>query len=130
MDHQDAVSSPASPQWFSAKLTELGAKQTTAVMKWQAEMFDVLQGWNRQCFQRAQSEAELASETAGKLMSARSLPETATAYREWLTRRIGMLGKDSERFFAETQKMFQTNGREFARSGSNRIMLSTGNFCH
>jgi hypothetical protein len=109
MEQQEAVSSSAraSAEW----LTALGTKQTSAVMRLQAEMFDLLQGWNRQCFQRAQSEAELASETAGKLMSARSLPETATACREWFSRRIDLLGKDSERFFAETQKVFRTNGR-------------------
>jgi hypothetical protein len=113
---RESETSSVAPDWFGAKFAEIGAKQTAALVKMQAQMFDVLQGWNRQCLQRAQSEAELVSHTADKLMSARSIPETATAYREWLDRRINLFGKDSEQFFTESQKILDLGGQHLADS--------------
>jgi hypothetical protein len=49
-------------------------------------------------------------------MSARSIPETATAYREWLDRRINLFGKDSEQFFTESQKILDLGGQHLANS--------------
>jgi hypothetical protein len=108
----------ATPDWFGEKLAAAGAKQTAALIEMQSRMFDVLQGWNRQCLARAQSEADLASDTAGKLMSARSIPETATAYREWLDRRINLIGKDSETVIAESQKILDIGGQHLAKGWS------------
>jgi hypothetical protein len=123
-ESQAETSSSAMPDWFGAKIAEIGAKQTAALVKMQAQVFDVLQGqvfdvlqgWNRQCLARAQSEAELATATADKLMSARSIPETATAYREWLDRRMNLFGEDSEQFFTESQKILDLGGQHLANS--------------
>ena len=112
----ESETSTGAPDWFGARFAEIGAKQTAALVKMQAQMFDVLQGWNRQCLARAQSEAKLASDTADKLMSARSIPETATACREWLDRRINLFGKDSEQFFTESQKILDLGGQQLAKS--------------
>jgi hypothetical protein len=115
-ESQAETSSSAMPDWFGARIAEIGAKQTAALVKMQAQVFDVLQGWNRQCLARAQSEAELATATADKLMSARSIPETATAYREWLDRRMNLFGEDSEQFFTESQKILDLGGQHLANS--------------
>jgi hypothetical protein len=64
----------------------------------------------------AQSEADLASQTASKLIGARSLPETATACREWLNQWMDLLGKDSERFLAYGQKVME-KGKHFPEDG-------------
>lgn len=114
-ENQSETSSGA-PDWFGARFAEIGAKQTAALVKMQAQMFDVMQGWNRQYLARAQSEAALASDTADKLMSARSIPETASAYRQWLDRRINLFGKDSEQFFTESQKILDLGGQHLANS--------------
>jgi hypothetical protein len=40
-----AETSSATADWFGARLAEVGARQTAALVKMQAQMFDVLQGW-------------------------------------------------------------------------------------
>jgi len=61
-----------------------------------------------------QSEAAIVSEFANKFTAARSLPETATLYREWAKRRIELFAQDGQRFLADTDKLVETSTRVLA----------------
>jgi hypothetical protein len=66
---------------------------------------------SRQWFDRAQSEANLASEFAFKLTAARSLPEVMAAYQKWTSRRFEMMAEDGKHLLADTQKFMEVGVR-------------------
>ena len=47
----------------------------------------------------------------------RSIPDAATVYQEWMTRRFEMMTDDGKRLFAETQKFMETGARLLANGG-------------
>jgi hypothetical protein len=97
--------------WSPPELAEMGKRQVEALAEAQAEVFDALQEWNRDCLATAKSEAMLASDIVTKLLTARSLPETGTAYQEWLGRWIGKVAEDSQRLLADGQKFMEASSR-------------------
>lgn len=99
--------------FLPAELTEAGKKQIEAITQAQTEVLDALQDWNRDYIACARAEAILASDIATKLMSARSIPETSTAYQEWLGRWTATLGEDSQRLLADGQKVIAAGTRLF-----------------
>ena len=68
---------------------------------------------NLSCLDRMQSEATMASEFSTKLTAARSIPEVATVYQKWATRRMEMAAEDAKRLFADSQKLHR-DGSAFA----------------
>jgi len=70
-----------------------------------------LQETNRQWFDRAQAEANLASEFASKLTAARSIPEAMATCQEWTSRRFEMMAEDGKHLFADTQKFMEAAAR-------------------
>jgi hypothetical protein len=97
--------------WSAPELAEMGKKQVEAIVDAQTEMFEALQEWHRDYFASTRSETILASDIATKLMAARSLPETGTAYQEWLGRWTAKLGEDSQRLLADSQKFMEASSR-------------------
>ena len=73
-----------------------------------------LQETNRQCFDRVQAEANLASELVSKLTAARSIPEAMTAYQEWGSRRLEMVAEDTKRLMDHTHKFIQMSAQLLA----------------
>jgi hypothetical protein len=51
---------------------------------------------------------------------ARTIPETGTAYQEWLGRWATTLGEDSQRLFADGQKVLAAGGRLFTNGWDGR----------
>ena len=82
----------------------------------QAELLSELQEINHRWFDRAQSEANLASEFASKLTAARSVPEAMAACQQWTSRRFEMLTEDGKYLLADTQK-FMAMGARFMPHG-------------
>lgn len=101
------------------ELAEAGKKQIAAVAHAQTEVLDALQDWNRDYIACAKSEAILVSDIATKLMTARTIPETGTAYQEWLGRWTAALGEDSQRLFADGQKVIAASSRVFGNGWTN-----------
>ena len=60
---------------------------------------------------RAKSEANLANQLIAKTTAARSIPDTMAAYREWVTRRMEMLGEDNRRICADVRKLMDASTR-------------------
>ena len=94
-----------------AEFAEMGKKRADEFVKTQTEFLEKLQEMNRQWFDRAQSEANLASEFASKLTAARSIPEAMAAYQEWASRRFEMMAEDGKHLFADAQKLMEAATR-------------------
>ena len=95
----------SSPNLLPAEFAEMGKKRVDEFVNAQTELVEKLQEMNRQWFDRAQSEANLASELASKLTAARSIPDAMAAYQEWASRRFEMMAEDGKHLLADTQKL-------------------------
>jgi Phasin protein len=109
--------STAAPNLFGGDLMGFGNKPVEALMGMQKQMLETFEQINKDRAARFQQETELASTFAGKLTSARSIPDVMGAYQEWATKRMEMFSADSKKLFDDTQKVFSaatglfTNGR-------------------
>jgi hypothetical protein len=104
MTQVDQSTSSTTPNSIFAELGEIGKKRAEAMAAAQTELLHGFQEISQHWVARAKSEAELASELVAKLTSARSIPETATAYQEWASRRMRLAIEDSQRLFADGLK--------------------------
>jgi hypothetical protein len=91
------------------QLATVGRNQIDEFIKMQTELLDKLWDTYRQWFDRAQTEADLASEFASKLSVARSIPEAMTACREWPSLRFAIIAEDSKHL--EQPEIHQTGAR-------------------
>lgn len=97
--------------FMPVQLAGMAKQRVEAFVQMQTELLEKLQDANRQWFDRAQVEANLVSEFASKLTSARSLPEAAAACQEWTSRRFEMMAEDSKHLLADTQQFMETGTR-------------------
>ena len=113
----------SSPNPMPTEFAEMGKKRVEEFVNAQTELVQKLQEMNRQWFDRAQSEANLASELASKLTAARSIPDAMEAYQEWASRRFEMMAEDGKHLLADTQKFMEAathllpNGSPFKGGG-------------
>ena len=89
----------------------MAKKRIDEFVDMQMELLDKLQETNRQWFDRAQSEANLASEFATKLTAARSVPDAMAACQEWTSQRFEMMAEDGKHFLLDSQKFMETGPR-------------------
>ena len=82
---------PMAKSPLTPNLSELGQKQVQALTHLQKELWNTIQRSNREWLDLMETERNLASELAAKLTSAHSLPDAATAYQEWVARRMELL---------------------------------------
>jgi hypothetical protein len=101
----------SSSNLIPTELVEMGKKRVEEYANIQRELLEKLQETNRQWFDRAQAEANLASEFASKLTAAHSIPEAMSVCQEWTRRRFEMMAEDGKRLFADTQKFMEAAGR-------------------
>ncbi len=105
---QEKSSPPTAPFGdFSA----FGTKRVEEYLNAQAGLVKMFEGMNREWADRVQSEANLASEFAAKLMAARSMPDALAAYQEWISQRLELMAEDSKHVLANTQKLMEAGGR-------------------
>jgi Phasin protein len=81
-------------------------KQFRAVAETQKDIFETLMKMNQHWMERASAEAQSMTDLGTKLTSARSLPDAAEAYQQWVTERTRTLAEDSQHFMADCQKFF------------------------
>ncbi len=94
------------------------AQQAQSVFTTQRELLDSLEQMNAHWFARAKSETELASALAGKLASARSVPDATDVYRDWLSRRMQRYVDDTNHVFLDVQKFIEAGARLMQNGGS------------
>ena len=89
----------------------MGKKRVEEFVNIERDLLETFLETNRQWFDRAQAEANLASEFASKLTAARSLSEAMAAYQEWTSRQFEMMAEDGKHILADTQKFIETGAR-------------------
>jgi hypothetical protein len=82
-----------------------------SVFTTQKELLDALEQINEHWLARAKSEAEFATTTANKLVSARSVPDMTSVYQDWFGQCMQRCVEDSNHVFADIQKLMQTGTR-------------------
>ncbi len=104
------------PMFNPADFTKLGKDQADALTDMQKEFTTLIEQANADWLARMELERELASDLAARLSSAKSLPDAAKAYQDWMGRRMETITKDSQKFFADSQKLVTSMNR-FVSSG-------------
>jgi Phasin protein len=106
MAHKESRPSakPTIPSADPAEFAEMGKRQVEAMINLQKELVDAIEEVNGEWAARLKAETDLATEFAGKLTAAKSIPETAAICQEWMGRRMEMFAEDSRRFAAGMQK--------------------------
>jgi hypothetical protein len=104
------------PMFNPADFSKFGKEQADALADIQKEFSKLIEQANADWMARIELERELASDLTTKLSSAKSLPDAAKAYQEWMARRMETMSKDSQKFFADSQK-FVTSMNRFMSNG-------------
>ena len=105
--HAERTEKSSLPNLMPTEFAELGKKRIEEFVNTQKELVEKLQEMNRQWFDRAQAEANLASELASKLTAARSIPDAMAAYQEWASRRFEIMAEDGKHLLADIQKFME-----------------------
>jgi hypothetical protein len=104
---------------FNPDFTKFGKEQADALADMQKEFSKLIEQANADWMARVELERELASDLTSRLSSAKSLPDAAKAYQEWMARRMETMSKDSQKFFADSQKFVSSMNRFLASGGKN-----------
>jgi hypothetical protein len=104
------MAQPASSMGASGKPAMLNffyvdEEKIDTIIGTQRELFEAMQDWNRDFLARINSEASLATEIGGKLISARTFSESSDACREWFRREMELLGKEQQHFLEASKKV-------------------------
>lgn len=115
-------SNESSPKWTMpvfnpADFTKMGQDQANALIEMQRELAKLIEQANTDWLARVEVERELASDLAGKLSTAKGLPDAAKAYQDWMARRMETMTKDSQKFFADSQKFVSSMNRFLSGGG-------------
>lgn len=117
MSPKESPTSSPPPTFNAGEFAKFGQKQADAFLGMQREFFSVIEQANRDWAVRAELEREMAAELAAKLSSAKTLPDAAKAYQEWMGRRLATLTEDGQKFLADSQKLVTSATRLFANGG-------------
>jgi hypothetical protein len=79
-------------------------KQIAALGEAQLRILGTLSTMNQRWINRATTEARLWTEFGSKLSAARSVPEFAGAYQDWMAARMNGLVKDARQFMADCEE--------------------------
>jgi hypothetical protein len=85
-----------------ANPAEMGQKQVEQMQK---ELIHATAELNREWAKRLKAEAELATEFADKFTAAKSIPEMAEIWQEWIRRRMEMFAADIQKFTTVTTRL-------------------------
>lgn len=96
MTNKGTVKSNAMPPPFG----EMGQKNLAACVGMQRDFLKALEEFNHDWSERAAAEVQLVSELASKLSAARTPLDAASAYQEWMTKRMEMLADDGRRLLS------------------------------
>jgi hypothetical protein len=83
-------------------------KRVETVKEVQEQLLDTFEQFNRQQLARGKQEMEFASEFAGEITSARSVPDVMNAYQNWISKRMALYVQDSRKLFEDSQRVLNT----------------------
>ena len=80
-------------------------KRVETVKELQKHLLDTFEQFNLQQLARGKQEMEFASDFAGEISSARSVPDVMNAYQNWISKRMTLYVEDSRSAFNATMKL-------------------------
>jgi hypothetical protein len=83
-------------------------KRVEAVKEVQTQLLDTFEQFNRQQLARGKQEMEFASEFAGEITSARSVPDVINAYQNWISKRMAFYIEDGKKLLEDSQRALNT----------------------
>ena len=92
----------------------LESKRVETVNEVQKQLLDTFEQFNRQQLARGKQEIEFASEFAGKITSARSVPDVMNAYQNWISKRMALYAEDGRKLFEDGQRVLDTTMKLFS----------------
>jgi sugar-specific transcriptional regulator TrmB len=95
-----------------------------ATLQAQNEFLKTLEEMNREVMSRMAAEVERGVKLSTKLSAARSLPDAAAAYQEWMSEEMNARSEDARRFMANSQKFMNTSTK-FLSNGWSGVGMST-----
>ena len=84
----------------TAPFVDIGQKNFETYLGMQHGFLETLKDFNHDWSERANAEVQLASELASKLGAARTALDAATAYQDWMVKRMEMLAEDGRRLLS------------------------------
>jgi Phasin protein len=114
--HGEQTETSSLPDPAPADLAARARQRMEAFANAQTKLLQNVEETNRQWLIRVQAEAKLASEFISKLSAVRSVPDTLTAYRDWMGRRFDMMAEDTQHIVNNTQKFVQMGAHLFKDS--------------
>ena len=90
------------------------SKGVETVKEAQKQLLDTFEQFNRQQLARGKREMEFASEFAGKITSARSVPDVMNAYQNWISKRMALYVEDGRKLFEDSQRVLNTTMKLFS----------------
>lgn len=112
MADKDPPKSAFDPAGFG----QFGGQQAEAFTSMQRELFSMVEEANKNWMKRAELERDMATELVTSLSAAKTLPDAAKAYQDWMTKRMQTLTEDGQKLFSESQK-FITAATKFMPPG-------------
>jgi hypothetical protein len=99
------------PNFDPAEFAKFANMQTETFLEMQKEVSALIEQANRDWLARAEKERLMAADLATKLSTVGSLPDIAKVYQEWMNRRMELIAEDSQKFFANSQKVMNSTLR-------------------
>ena len=84
------------------------SKGVETVKEVQKQLLDTFEQFNRQQLARGKQEMEFASEFAGEITSARSVPDVINAYQNWISKRMAFYMEDGKKLLEDSQRVLNT----------------------
>jgi hypothetical protein len=98
-------------------LARAAETQAQGAMVVQQELWHLFQEARQDWMKLAEREAQLASDLSVTLSACKTIPEIAKAYQDWMSESFMMLGQESQRMFANSQK-FMTSAMTTMGNGA------------
>jgi len=92
-------------------LGDFGVRSVNAGLRMQKQIYDVFEDIGRQWLERTTAKTQLAYQLPSKLTQAGSIPAAFTAYQEWLSEWVNVLGEDNRRLINDSQRLADTGMR-------------------
>ncbi len=112
--HSERLDKSSPVRLTPTELAAIGKRRLEELFRAHAELVEKLEASNRQWFDRAESEANLASEFTSTLTAARSIPDALAACAQWGSRRFELMAEDGKHLAADTQKFMEAGARLLA----------------
>jgi hypothetical protein len=101
-----------------SELADLGVRQVEAFVAAQSKLSQRIQEAQAGWLQRFEVEAAIASDLAAKLSKSASPVEVASAWQDWVSRRLDLMATDAAHLAKDIQILVSEGARAFAGSWS------------